>query len=266
MAASTSPSSPDGSPPEATRALPRPQTKELERFRRSRRHPRPTQFDYLHHRELLNDLTVALDAVPGPVKDVLDIFCGTRPYEDLLPDGARVVGLDVEDPWGVVDVVSDEFLPFEEESFDLAICMEAFFYVPDPQHGVSEIRRVLRPGGTVLIAVPLLWHYDRTILEHRFTGPELEALFEDWEDVRVVENGGRGVSWALLTGHLFYLREKMLSHRVRRVFSPFFKAIYLGVNAIGALIESRERRRLRHADPHFTLPPNLMLTARKPGG
>lgn len=261
-----SPSFPDGSPPEATRALPRPKTKELERFRRSRRHPRPTQFDYLHHRELLNDLTVALDAVPGHVKDVLDIFCGTRPYEDLLPDGARVVGLDVEDPWGVVDVVSDEFLPFEDESFDLAICMEAFFYVPDPQHGVSEIRRVLRPGGTVLIAVPLLWHYDRTILEHRFTGPELEALFEDWEDVRVVENGGRGVSWALLTGHLFYLREKMLSHRARRVFSPFFKAIYLGVNAIGALIESRERRRLRRADPHFTLPPNLMLTARKPGG
>jgi SAM-dependent methyltransferase len=240
--------------------------KALERFRRSRRRPRPTQFDYLHLRRLLDDLTDALRDLPGPVDDILDAFCGTRPYEELLPEGARVVGLDIEDPWGVVDVVSDEFLPFEDESFDFVICLEAFFYVADPEHGVSEIRRVLRPGGSVLIAVPLLWHYDRTILEHRFTGPELESLFEGWEDVRVVENGGRGTSWALLTGHLFYLREKVLSHRRRRLLSPLFKAVYLAVNAVGALIEAAERRRLRRGDHRFTLPPNLMLTARKPRG
>ena len=244
--------------------LARSRERELQRFRHSRRRPRPTQFDYLHLRRLLDDLTEALEGMPGPIEDVLDAFCGTRPYEDLLPEGARVVGLDIEDPWGVVDVVSDEFLPFEDESFDLVICIEAFFYVPDPAHGVSEIRRVLRPGGSVLIAVPLLWHYDRTILEHRFTGPELEAMFEDWEDVRVVENGGRGVSWAFLTGHLFYLREKLLGHRLRRVLSPMFKAVYLVINGFGALIESRERRRLRRRDDRFTLPPNLMLTARKP--
>jgi hypothetical protein len=81
-----------------------------------------------------------------------------------------------------------------------------------------------------------------------------------------VENGGRGTSWALLTGHLFYLREKVLSHRTRRLLSPLFKAVYLVVNAVGALIEAAERRRLRRGDPRFTLPPNLMLTARKPRG
>lgn len=177
-----------------------------------------------------------------------------------------MVGLDVEDRWGVADVVSDEFLPFEDESFDLVICIEAFYYVADPMRGVSEIRRVLRPGGTVVISVPLIWHYDRTILEHRFTGPELESLFDGWEEVRVLDNGGMGVSWAFLTGHLLYLREKLLGHRLRLMLAPLFKAVYLAVNGMGALIEARERRRLRRADRRFTLPPNLTLTARKPAG
>jgi SAM-dependent methyltransferase len=235
-------------------------------LRRSRRHPRITQFDYLHHRRLVEDLAAVLSAIDEPVRDVLDVYCGSRPYDDLLPAGARSVGLDIEDRYGVVDIVSDEFLPFDDESFDLVICLEAFYYVPDPEHGAREMMRVLRPGGSVLIAVPLLWHYDRTILEHRFTGPELESLFADWDDVRVVENGGRGVAWAFLTGHLFYLREKVLGHNVRRLLSPIFKAAYMAINAIGALIEASERRRLRRADPRFTLPPNLMLTARKPRG
>jgi SAM-dependent methyltransferase len=238
--------------------------KELQRFRRSRLHPRITQFDYLHLQRLLEDLRRALKDIPGQVEDVLDVFCGSRPYEELLPAGAKVVGLDVEDRYGVVDVVSDEFLPFEDESFDLVICIEGFHYVPDSAHGVSEISRVLRPGGSVLIAVPLIWHYDRTILERRFTGPELAALFDDWDHVEVIENGGMGVSWALLTGHLFYLREKLLPPWLRRIFAPLFKSVYAVVNAIGSLIESRERRRLLRADPNYTLPPNLILTARRP--
>ncbi len=61
---------------------------------------------------------------------------------------------------------------------------------------------MLRSGGTVIIAVPFVWEYDRTILEHRFTGPELATLLEGWEDVRVVENGGRAVAWATLTGSM----------------------------------------------------------------
>jgi SAM-dependent methyltransferase len=232
----------------------------LQQIRHSRTHPRITQFDYLHLRRLVDDLAKALRGIPHPVADVLDVFCGVRPYEELLPAGSQCIGLDIDDRYGAVDVVSDEFLPFDDDSFDLVICIEAFYYVADPVHGVSEILRVLRPGGTAVITVPLVWEYDRTILEHRFTGPELEALFSDWDDVGVVENGGRGVSWSLLTGHLVYLREKSLPWRARRVMRPLFAGVYALVNGLGALIEAGERRR---GGP-YTLPVNLLLTARKP--
>lgn len=236
---------------------------ELREIRRGRRHPRPTQFDYLHVRFLVRDLGEALARLDHPVHDVLDLFCGSRPYDDLLPAGASVVGLDIENnPYGVADVVTNEFLPFPDESFDVVICIQAFYYLPDPARAVTEIHRVLRPGGTAVISVPLVWEYDRATLTHRFTGPELAALFRGWEDVKVVENGGRAVAWATLTGLLVNLLEWHVPRRfgVKRVLRPAFAGAYLLINGLGLAINLGERRYARSAR---TLPMNLLLTARR---
>ena len=234
----------------------------VERIRRSRRHPSLSQFDYLHLHYLAADLQTALLQVEPPPRDVLDVYCGTRPYDDLLPTTARCVGLDVVgNPYGVADVVSDAFLPFDDDSFDLVICIQAFYYVPDPARGMSEIRRVLRPGGTALITVPFAWEYDRRILEHRFTGPELEALFRDWDHVRVVENGGRSVTWTSVTASLLRSGENQLRSRLDGMVAPVFAAAYLALNGVGLLLASLERK---HARGPLALPTNLLLSARKP--
>jgi SAM-dependent methyltransferase len=234
------------------------------KMRRTRRQPRVTQFDYLHMRRLVDDLAAALARVGADAKDVLDVYCGARPYDDLLPPGAAATGLDVPgNPYGVADVVTDDFLPFADESFDLVMCIEAFHYVADPAHGVAEIGRVLRPGGHALVAVPLVWEYDRTILEHRYTGPELASLFAGWNDVSVVENGGRAVSWATLTGSLAGMIQWNLPdrRRLRLGVRPVFTGFYLLVNALGFLLDWAERRYVRSS---ATLPMNLLLTARRP--
>jgi SAM-dependent methyltransferase len=232
-------------------------------MRRTRRHPRATQFDYLHMRRLVDDLAAALDRLGDGVVDVLDVYCGTRPYDDLLAAGVHITGFDIpRNPYGVADVVSDEFLPFPDASFDLVMCIEAFHYVRDTEHGVAEIARVLRPGGHALIAVPLVWEYDRTVLEHRFTGPELENLFRGWEDVSVIENGGRAVAWATLTGSLVHMVEWHVPERriLGRLLRPFFVALYLVVNGLGLVLDGAERR---YARSSLTLPMNLLVTARR---
>src|SRR3954468_13286083 len=134
--------------------------REVRRLQRTRRHPRLTQPDYLHARYLVDALERTLPNVPPPVRDVLDVYCGTRPYQDLLPAGSRTVGMDLTDFAGLADVVSTEFLPFGDEEFDLVMCTEAFYYVEDPATAVGEIARVLRPGGSVVITVSLPWEYD----------------------------------------------------------------------------------------------------------
>jgi SAM-dependent methyltransferase len=230
-------------------------------IRRSRRHPALTQFDFLHLRALVGGLRDAIAELPSPIDDVLDIWCGSRPYDDLLPPGARCVGLDVEgNPYGVADVVSDDFLPFPDESFDLVTCVQAFHYMDDPGRAIAEIARVLRPGGSALVSSVFGYEYDRRHFEARYTEQELRALFAGWNDVRVREDGGRTVTWTVLTGSLLNgLEQRVARGRLSALRVPFL-ASYALVNTTGLLLGRVERAGGRA--PAF--PMNLTLTARKP--
>ena len=234
---------------------------DLRAIRRSRRHPALTQFDYLHLKTLVAGLERAIASLPGPVVDVLDVWCGSRPYDDLLPAGARCIGLDVEgNPYGVADLVSNDLLPFDDASFDLVMCVQSFHYMDDPGAVVTEMARVLRPGGSALVSSVLGYEYDRRQFEARYTEHQLRRLFEGWEDVQVREDGGRTVSWTVLTGSLVNgLEQRVVAARGGRLLRPAFLASYAIVNAAGLA--------LSHVEPRAgtaALPMNLTVTARTP--
>jgi SAM-dependent methyltransferase len=54
----------------------------------------------------------------------------------------------------IVDLEPDAALPFDDGSFDLVLCAETIEHVRDVQLFLSEIRRVLRPGGTLALTTP----------------------------------------------------------------------------------------------------------------
>ena len=234
---------------------------QLEKIRRTRRHPARTQPDYLILRHLVNHLERVLEEVRHPVDDVLDLYCGTQPYRDLVPPHTRYVAMDIDDRYGAPDVVSSEFLPFPDASFDLILFSEAFYYVEDPPGGVKELERVLRPGGTLVLTVPLVWEYDRRIVERRYTGPHLAELFGGWDEVRVWENGGYSVAWATLTGSILRGIDELLPSGARRALRPVFTAANLALNFVATLLTKGEAR--WHTGP-FVLPMGLLLTARRP--
>jgi SAM-dependent methyltransferase len=98
---------------------------------------------------------------------VLDVGCGTGVVAitaarsgakvhgaDLTPEllerareNARIARVDVE--WTEADV---EQLPFREAEFDVVVSQFAHIFAPRPEVAVSEMLRVLRPGGTVAFA------------------------------------------------------------------------------------------------------------------
>jgi SAM-dependent methyltransferase len=235
---------------------------ELAAIRRSRRHPRPTQADYLHLRSLLESLRKAIAAIPGPVDDLLDVWCGSRPYDDLFPASARRVGLDVEgNPYGVADVVSNVVLPFDDESFDVLVCIESFQFVAEPRRAVEEFSRVLRPGGTAIVTVPLVFEYDPGFPESRYTEHELRALFEGWEAIDVQETAGRTVAWTMLTGSLLFGVEQHVAARKLRVLHPLFVSGYAALNLAGLGLSALEDRLARG---RVKLPMGLIVTARRP--
>ncbi len=52
---------------------------------------------------------------------------------------------------GRVDIAA---LPFADDAFDLVICSEVLEHVPDHAAAVSELVRVLKPGGDLVVSVP----------------------------------------------------------------------------------------------------------------
>lgn len=48
-------------------------------------------------------------------------------------------------------------LPFPDHIFDIVICSEVLEHIPNEEAAISEIIRILKPGGTLVISVPRYW-------------------------------------------------------------------------------------------------------------
>jgi len=98
-------------------------------------------------------------------KDVLEVGCGAGMGLPGLADVARLVQAGDVDRENLraaraacashTNVAVRAFhagdLPFPSESFDLVLLFEAIYYVPDVRRFFEEAKRVLRPGGKLLI-------------------------------------------------------------------------------------------------------------------
>ena len=54
----------------------------------------------------------------------------------------------------MVELEPDAPLPFDDGAFDLVLCAETIEHVRDVQLLLSEVRRVLRPGGALAVTTP----------------------------------------------------------------------------------------------------------------
>ena len=101
---------------------------------------------------------------PPPALRWLDVGCGNGAFTEMLLQRcapATVHGIDPApaqldfarqraSAGQATFVLGDaQQLPFADDSFDAAVMALVIFFVPDPARGVAEMRRVVRPGGSV---------------------------------------------------------------------------------------------------------------------
>ena len=86
-----------------------------------------------------------------------------------------------------VDVKADILdLPFEDNTFDLIFCNHVLEHIEDDAKAMSELYRVMKPGGMGIFQIPQEIEREKTFEDFNITSPEERAKhFGQYDHVRV---------------------------------------------------------------------------------
>ncbi len=174
---------------------------------------------------------------------LLDIGCGTMPYRSLFA---------VDHYWGVEiwkrglplprhsDVIYDgSRLPFKSSSLDHVLLSEVLEHVFEPRLLLAELRRVLRPGGFVLLTVPFLWDEHEQPYDYgRYSSFGLRYLLEQhgFEICYLGKNGTYLTALAQMLSSYIYTISRAWPWPLRfATYGSFCATVQFGGQVLGAL-------------------------------
>ncbi|KAA0209957.1 class I SAM-dependent methyltransferase [Ignavibacteria bacterium CHB1] len=115
---------------------------------------------------------------------LLDFGCGSKPYRELF-SVSEYIGVDIEVSGHPHDNENIDFyydgktLPFKDNEFDSVFSSEVFEHIFNLDEIINELYRVLKPGGKILITVPLVWDEHEAPYDFgRYTSYGLSHLLE----------------------------------------------------------------------------------------
>lgn len=171
---------------------------------------------------------------------LLDFGCGSKPYQALFGHVSEYIGVDVENEGHShvnehIDVYYDgKTLPFEDQLFDSILSNEVLEHVPDLEGILSELYRVLKPGGKMLLTVPFVcFEHELPYDFRRFTLTGLSAVLDkNGFDVLVAEKTGNYVEvifqlWISYIRELLFTKNAMINLLINLLF--IFPVTLLGL-------------------------------------
>lgn len=200
-------------------------------------------------RKNLRDAVLAF--APSLHGQLLDVGCGSQPYRRYF-EHVDYVGLDIDIPVNRAAAIADffytgELFPFADSSFDSVLCNQVLEHVFNPQQFLSEIRRVLKPGGHLLLTVPFVWdEHEQPYDCARYTTFGLRHLFEE-QSLQWVEHRKLGNDVSIL----FQLTNAYLFKVARRLPKWWFLLFTVTVMAVVNCVGVVARRILPNNDDLF---------------
>ncbi len=223
------------------------------------RHPRvrPWHFQWLAVKDLHRDLSAALPQLRGRV---LDVGCGEKPYAAWLSGATECVGIDVY-KGSKVDVVITPGSPWplQSGSFDGVLCTQVVEHARDLDNLLSEIDRVLVPGGLLLLTVPFAYNEHGAPDDYRRLSVHgvRELVSARYAALALTPQGGIGST----TGQLFLnwidatLNRSRASRVAKAALLPLWLIICAAVNVAGWAFDGIDRTNAFYS--------NVLVLARK---
>jgi len=137
-------------------------------------------------------------------KKTLDIGSGGSlyRYDRFFPNRVTV---DI-DPARNPEIIGDiHNLPFQNEEFEVVLCVEVLEHVLDPRKAIAEMHRVLKKGGTLVLTTRFVYPiHDAPHDYWRFTKYGLQELFKDWNVQELVPETHTFSALAILFQRIAY--------------------------------------------------------------
>ncbi len=122
---------------------------------------------------------------------LLEMGCGLGHLLGLLQDDFECIGIDLIDysieqtklnapKAQAYQMSADDLSAFESGSFSVVVALHLVEHLPDPQHTIAEVSRLLKPGGLWLFATP---HPDYSL--RRFKDRDNDAIGKDKTHINV---------------------------------------------------------------------------------
>jgi len=207
----------------------------------------------------------------APDMEILNLGCGTGLLNERFSEFGPVTGIDYKhealefcsrNRFNFLVRADAAALPFRDQSFNACLALDMIEHLPDDKRALNEIKRVLKPGGSVLLTAPAfqwMWSGMDAVGEHirRYTRPQIKELLAQ-----------AGLQAAILSYYNFFLsplafvyklKEWILREEVTE--ETFLPVIPPALNRILYVIFNSEKNWLGRVNFPFGL--SIMALARK---
>ncbi|RYE53662.1 MAG: methyltransferase domain-containing protein [Sphingobacteriales bacterium] len=209
---------------------------------------------------LINDLKRSISTFA--TGKILDVGCGNKPYESLFNSSKEnYIGCDVVQSSEMkVDIICKATeITADTASFDTVFSTQVMEHVDNSDKMMSECNRVLKPGGHLILSVPLCWELHEEPYDFfRFTKYGLKELCDrnNFEVVEIIPNGGK---WAAITQ--MNLNMIYSTFKKKNIFIKCIKGIFIHLRLTALINWIAIKLDHKFYDPLLTL--NYVLIARK---
>jgi SAM-dependent methyltransferase len=207
---------------------------------------------------------------PSLTGSLLDVGCGSRPYRDLFRNCHTYHGLELSQRSNEFKDHATYFydgshFPFADHTYSVVLCSQVLEHSKSPDLTVSEMYRVLRTGGLLLLSMPFMWpEHEQPFDYQRFTSYGLKdhlsvAGFEILHFHKTCP--GAACLLQLLIEFNESSVRRFTPDRVHAFIRQFFRPFYFLLNGLGlAMIKFAERYCFNSMDEFYL---DLFLVAVK---